>query len=81
VELTASASRYTGQPTAAQTFALWAVYDDGIGALVPAATVKSDILTAGQWNYVPLPTPLPLAIGACYNACTGGLARRIRSAT
>ena len=61
----------TGQPTGAQTFALWAVYDDGTGALVPAATVKSDTLTAGQWNYVPLPTPLPMAIGACYNACTG----------
>jgi hypothetical protein len=61
----------TGQPTGAQTFVLWAVYDDGTGALVPAATVKSDTLTAGQWNYVPLPTPLPLAIGTCYNACTG----------
>jgi len=60
-----------GQSTAAQTFALWAVYDDGTGALVPAATVKSGSLTAGQWNYVSLSEPLPLAIGACYNACTG----------
>ena len=61
----------TGQTTAAQTFALWAVYAYGTGALIPAATVESGTLTAGQWNYIPLPEPLPLAIGACYNACTG----------
>jgi hypothetical protein len=61
----------TGQSTAAQTFALWCVYNDGVGALLPAATVTSGQLTAGQWNYVPLATPVPLAIGACYNACTG----------
>jgi hypothetical protein len=28
-------------------------------------------LTAGQWNYVPLATPIPLAIGAPYVAATG----------
>ena len=61
----------SGQSTAPQTFALWSVYHRGIGALVPAATVTSGQLTAGQWNYVPLPAPIPLAIGACYNACTG----------
>ena len=43
----------------------------GQGALIPAATVTSAALTAGQWNYIPLAAPLPLAIGACYNACTG----------
>ena len=61
----------SGQSTAPQKFALWAVYNGGIGALVPGATVTSGTLTAGQWNYVPLATPVPLAIGACYNACTG----------
>jgi hypothetical protein len=61
----------SGQSTSAQTFALWEVYNRGVGALIPAATVTSGPLTAGQWNYVPLPTPVPLAIGACYNACTG----------
>jgi hypothetical protein len=61
----------SGQSTSPQKFALWSVYNGGIGALVPAATVTSGTLTAGQWNYVPLSTPLPLAIGACYNACTG----------
>jgi hypothetical protein len=61
----------SGQPTSAQTFALWQVYNDGVGTLIQSATVTADSLTAGQWNYVPLPTPVPLAIGACYNACTG----------
>lgn len=61
----------SGQSTAAQTFALWAVYNDGTGALVSSATVTSGALTKGQWNYVPLTTPIPLSIGVCYNACTG----------
>lgn len=56
---------------AAQTFALWAVYANGAGTLVPNATVRSGTLTAGQWNYIPLSEPIPLSIGACYNACTG----------
>lgn len=61
----------SGQPTSPQKFALWALYNVGDGALVPAATVTSGPLTAGQWNYVPLATPVPLAPGACYNVCTG----------
>ena len=61
----------SGQSTSAQKFALWSVYDDGVGTLIPAATVTSGALTPGQWNFVPLATPIPLAIGACYNACTG----------
>ena len=61
----------TGQDTVAQKFALWAVYAGGTGAIVPAATIMSGALAAGQWNYVPLPAPLPLSIGACYIACTG----------
>ena len=61
----------TGQSTAAQTFALWAVYNGGTGTLVPNAVVTSGALIAGQWNYVPLPNPVLLAPGACYNACTG----------
>ena len=61
----------TGQSAAAQKFALWVIYADGSGTLIPAATVTSAALTAGQGNYVPLARPLPLSIGACYNACTG----------
>ena len=61
----------TGQSAAAQKSALWVVYADGTGILIPAATVTSAALTAGQWNYIPLASPLPLSIGACYNAWTG----------
>jgi hypothetical protein len=61
----------SGQPTGAQTFALWQVWNDGLGTLISSATVTASSLTAGQWNYVPLTTPVPLALGACYNACTG----------
>ena len=61
----------SGQSTAAQKFALWCLYGSGSGSLVANSTVTSGTLTAGQWNYVPLPTPLPLAIGATYVAATG----------
>jgi hypothetical protein len=62
----------TGQSTAPQTFALWNVFNDnGAGNLIPGATATSGTLTAGQWNFVPLKNPIPLAVGACYNACTG----------
>ena len=61
----------SGQPTTTQTFALWQVWNDGLGTLIHSASVTSGALTPGQWNYVPLTTPVPLSIGACYNACTG----------
>ena len=61
----------SGQSTSAQKFALWCVYNSGSGSLVAGSTVTSGALTAGQWNYVPLPAPLPLAIDATYVAATG----------
>ena len=61
----------SGQSTAAQKFALWCLYDAGGGSLVANSTVTSGALTAGQWNYVPLAAPLPLAMGATYVAATG----------
>jgi len=61
----------SGQPSAAQKFALWNVTGQGAGTLIPGSMVTSGPLTAGQWNWVPLPAPFPLAIGTCYNACTG----------
>jgi hypothetical protein len=61
----------SGQPTAAQKFALWNVTGQGTGTLIPGSVVTSGPLTAGQWNWVPLSAPFPLAIGTCYNACTG----------
>jgi hypothetical protein len=61
----------SGQSTSAQKFALWQASGFGEGTLIPSATTTSGPLVPGQWNYVPLATPIPLAIGACYNACTG----------
>ena len=61
----------SGQSTAAQKFALWCLYGSGSGSLVANSTVTSGTLTAGQWNYVKLPAPVPLAIGATYVAATG----------
>jgi hypothetical protein len=61
----------SGQPTAAQKFALWNVTGQSGGVLIPGSVVTSGTLTAGQWNYVPVSSPFQLAIGTCYNACTG----------
>jgi hypothetical protein len=61
----------TGQSTSAQKFALWQVYDGQDGTLVPGSTVTSGTLTSGQWNFVSLSKPAPLAIGAIYVAATG----------
>jgi hypothetical protein len=61
----------TQQSTSSQKFALWCVTGGASGQLVPGSVVTAGSLTAGQWNWVPLATPLPLAIGTCYNACTG----------
>ncbi len=61
----------TGQSTAPQKFALWQPYTNGTGTLIGSATVTSGPLTAGQWNHVPLPAPIPLTIGVGYVAATG----------
>ena len=61
----------SGQPTSAQTFALWQPYSLDDGALIATSKVTSGALTAGQWNYVALTTPVELAIGATYIAATG----------
>jgi hypothetical protein len=68
----------SGQSTSPQKFALWQIYGNDQGNLVPGSVVTSGTLTAGQWNYVPLPTPLQLSIGnisgggaAVYQAATG----------
>jgi hypothetical protein len=69
----------SGQSTAPQKFALWQVYGGGgQGTVVAGSVVTSGTLTAGQWNYIPLPTPIQLSIGnvsgvgaAVYEAATG----------
>lgn len=61
----------SGQQTSAVKFALWQVTSGTAGTLVPGGTVTSGTLTAGQWNYVPLATPLPLSINTIYMAVVG----------
>jgi hypothetical protein len=68
----------SGQSTAPQKFALWQLYGDAQGNVIPGSVVTSGALTAGQWNFVPLPAPLQLSIGnvsgsgaAVYEAATG----------
>ena len=52
----------TGQQAGAQTFALWQPVSAGTAILIPGSVVTSGVLTAGQWNYVPLATPIPLSV-------------------
>jgi hypothetical protein len=67
----------SGQSTAPQTFALWQVYSVDSASNVSAATVTSGTLTPGQWNFVPLPSPIMLSVGGganFANADAGGTA-------
>lgn len=61
----------SGQSKSPQRFALWQPYTDGKGTLISGSTVTSRKLNAGEWNYVPLPASIPLAIGVGYVAATG----------
>lgn len=68
----------SGQSTSPQKFALWQLYGGAEGNVVPGSVVTSGELTAGQWNFVPLPAPVQLSIGnvtglgaAIYEAATG----------
>ena len=63
-----------GGDTTARKFALWQLTDTTHSVsqvLVPAGTITSGTLTAGQWNYVPLSTPIALPAGVPYVACYG----------
>jgi hypothetical protein len=67
-----------GQSTAPQKFALWQVYGGAEGNVIPGSVITSGTLTAGQWNYIPLPAPIELSIGnatgtgaAIYEVATG----------
>ena len=57
--------------TGPQKFALWNVYGSGTEVLISGSTVTSGTLTASSFNYVPLATPIQLAPGFQYVACTG----------
>jgi len=41
------------------------------GALIPGTVVTSGTLTAGAWNLIPLPSPVPLSAGTPYTAARG----------
>ena len=60
-----------GGDTVARKFALWNRYSTSAQNLVTGSVVTSGTLTAGQWNYVPLSSPVQLAPGALYVAATG----------
>ncbi len=66
------------QSTAPQTFCLWQDTGDAdqkgdFGAVVEASVVTSGALVAGQWNFVPLPAPIPLTQYVSYRAATASL--------
>ena len=62
----------TSGDTVSRKFALWNVTGNGAATIISSATISaSGTLTAGQWNDIPLATPIPLALGTTYNACTG----------
>lgn len=59
----------TGQATAPVECALWQPYqiNNTFGSvLVPGTTATSGTLTPGAWNYIPLATPVPIAVGTPY---------------
>jgi hypothetical protein len=63
------------QSTAPVKCALWCSgTGTGAGTLVPGSAVTSGTLTAGQWNYIPLPAPVQLAPGYDANLSTSGSA-------
>lgn len=62
----------SGQSTASVNAALWQVTAATTGTVVSAATVAaSGTLTAGQWNFIPLPVPVQLTPGPLYCAAIG----------
>ncbi len=62
----------SGQSTAPVKCALWSLGSTASqGAVVPGSVVTSGPLTAGTWNYIPLPEPLQLSIGDTLTAEVG----------
>ena len=60
-----------GGDTGAQQFCLWNRITTSTETLVSGSVVTSGTLTAGQWNYIALSTPIQLGIGGLYVAATG----------
>lgn len=51
------------QGTSPVKCALWNAYTNTTGTLVPGSVATSDTLIAGQWNWIPLASPIPLSLG------------------
>ncbi len=65
----------TQQSTSPQKFCLWQDTLDldqqgDLGVVVEASVVESGNLVAGQWNFIPLPAPIPLSQYVSYRAAT-----------
>lgn len=61
------------QDTTPVKCALWsATTGTGVSFVVPGSVVTSGTLTAGQWNWIPLPTPIQLAASWDTNASFNG---------
>jgi hypothetical protein len=57
--------------TAPQTFCAWCMTSGTAGTLIAASVATSGTLTAGQWNRIPLASPIPLAPNTPYIFQTG----------
>lgn len=60
-----------GQSVSPVKCALWQIdASQGVSShhLVPGSVITSGNLTAGQWNYIPLATPIPLSLGGSQGA-------------
>jgi len=51
--------------------AVWNIYSTSAQQVVSGSVVTSGTLTAGQWNFIPLGTPIQLAPGTLYCAAQG----------
>lgn len=61
----------SGGDTVAKKFALWNQYSTTAQSLVAGSAVTSGTMTAGQWNFAALASPVQLAPGALYVAAVG----------
>lgn len=64
----------SGQSTSPVKCALWSATSSVSGVLVANSVVTSGTLTAGAWNYIPLPQPLQLAASLDPSSAASGSA-------
>ena len=57
--------------SASASFALWKATGFGTGTLVASSSASTSTMVVGQWNYVPLPSPLALTPNTAYKAVVG----------